>query len=160
MVAIEASSSALLMGDVTAGRAALTRATQANVDDDDLVYVALWLQLLERQAKEKPSSSEATTKALRSVKSGPSWTSKLAQWGLGKLDDAALVAGARDVSQRTEAAFYVAMRKHVQGDAQALLELERIAKGSAIQLVETHIAQELTAPTGRPPMGQPPATLP
>ena len=148
------------MTDVTAGRVALARAMQTSIDDDDLVYVALWVQLLERQVKEKSGGEDLTAKALRSIKTGPSWTSKLAQWGLGKLDDPSLLAHARDASQRVEAAFYVAMRKHVQGDPLAIAELQKIAKGPAIQLVETHIAQEMTALSGRVLVAQPALSLP
>ncbi|MBI5537248.1 MAG: hypothetical protein HY898_31290 [Deltaproteobacteria bacterium] len=160
MVAIEASSNALLVGDVAAGRAALAKAREVNIDEEDLVYVALWEQLLEKIAKEKPGASDAATKALQSVKKGLAWTSRLAQWGLGKIDDATLLASARDLAQRTEGAFYVAMRKHASGDASALAELQKIAKGPAIQLVETHIAQEMTAGSGRGSMGAPPVALP
>jgi cellulose synthase operon protein C len=160
MVAIEASSTALLMGDLPAARAALTKAMELNIDDDDLVYVALWVQLLEHVSKAKPAAEDPARKALESIPRSGSWTSALSDWGRGKLDDAALGARARDASQRTEAAFYAALRKWSQGDGQATRTLEAIAKGPAIQLVETHIAEELTVRPTLPASGPPPAPLP
>ena len=125
MVAVEAASDALLLGDVELGRTALRRATELDIDDEDLVYVALWVQLAERMSPKKPASDDTTQKALDKIKRGSSWSARLADWGAGKLDDQGLMAKARDLPQRTEAAFYVAMRKLASGDKTALDELSR-----------------------------------
>jgi tetratricopeptide (TPR) repeat protein len=160
LMAIEASSDALLLSDLAVGRAALTRAMEANIDHDDLVYVALWVQQLELTSKQKPAAEDATLKALKSIEPGLSWTSRLAQWGLGKLADAALLSSARDTAQRTEATFYVALRKSRSGDPQAMQELRSVATSPAIQLVETHIARELTLDRSAMATGAPPTALP
>ncbi|HEV8550026.1 MAG TPA: hypothetical protein VGQ57_13375, partial [Polyangiaceae bacterium] len=52
---------------------------------------------------------------------------------------------ARDAAQRTEALFYVAMRKRVTGDTSADAELDKVASSEAVNLVEIGIARDLAA---------------
>jgi tetratricopeptide (TPR) repeat protein len=157
-VLIEAAAMALLQGEVPAARKALRRAVGLEVGDEDVVYAALWVQLAERVAKSPPD--ETAARSLSSVRPGPSWISSLAEWGLGKIQDPVLVSRARDASQRAEAAFYVAMRKRAAADASADAELARIGRGPAIQLVETHIAHELTLAPALRSLGPSPTPLP
>jgi len=158
IVAIEAASDALLLKDPELGRTALRRALEVDADDEDLVYVALWVRLTEQMTAAKPAHDDAVEKALKSIERGTSWASKLADWSEGKLDDAALASGARDLPQKTEASFYAAMRKLAAGDRAVLPELARIARGNALQLVESRLAEELTAP--RVQLGSPGKPLP
>lgn len=158
VVSIEAASCALLLDDVSAGREAVRRSIALEIGDEDLVYAALWDQLLEQSQKANPNQTIA--KALASIHRGSSWISHLADWGERKIDDATLMSRARDLSQRSEAAFYIAMRKRAAGDPSAAQALERVARGPAIQLVETHIAQELNIPLASRFLGPPPTTLP
>ena len=98
--------------------------------------------------------------ALESVDGKAQWPSQLAAWGLGKLDDQALLARAKSESQRAEASFYATMRRRASGDATADSELSKLAQGLAIELVETHLARELTTPQSSRPWAPPAAPLP
>src|SRR5262249_17160883 len=48
---LDAARRALTRSDLPAARSAVQRAIEADLPSDDLVYVALWLQLLERKLK-------------------------------------------------------------------------------------------------------------
>jgi len=158
MALIETASAALLWGDGRPAREALLRTAAGDVEDEDLVYAALWLQLTER--KQGIRESDIVRNALTSISTNESWPSALAAWGLGKIDDKGLLARARNVSQRTEASFYAAMRRRSNGDTSADADLVRIANGPAIELVETHLSRELTTSSAPRPWGQPPVQLP
>ena len=157
-VAVEATSTALLLGDVKSGREWLRRATELGVEDEDLVYCALWIQLLEQTLK--TPREPLTTKTLQTIKPGLSWPSQLAAWGQGKIDDAHLQARARSVSEHADADFYVTMRKRAAGDPSAAAQLALVSRSPAVQLVETHIAQELTLLGSSRFLGPPPSPLP
>ncbi len=158
MALIETASSSLLWGDDRAAKDALQRSSADGVAEEDLVYAALWLQLTERKSGAKESSIVRDT--LSAVPSSEPWTAALAAWGLGKIDDQGLMSRARNESQRTEAAFYAAMRRRASGDASADAELARIARGPALDLVETHLSRELTTPAGPGAWGPPPVQFP
>jgi tetratricopeptide (TPR) repeat protein len=158
MIAIEATSSALLRGDVNAGREALRRAMTAGAEDEDLVYAALWLAL--SQTPQKAMTDDAVKQALDSAKRSGNWIGSLAVWGLGKIDDATLLSRAHNVVQRTEASFYIAARKRSAGDSTAKEGLQTVASGPAIELVETHLAREMLVNMPANSYGAPPQPLP
>ncbi len=157
-VLIEAASGALLRRDIEASKRALRLAQNSDVLDEDLVYAALWLSLAE--GAKVARMDQTLVQAFASIKKGSSWVSSLARWGEGSLDDKALVSRARTLVQQTEAAFYTSARRFLAGDAGARAELTRIARGPALDLVETHLARELTLPNSAKAFGPPPAPLP
>src|SRR5262249_52713714 len=69
---------AFVKGDLKAARDGLQRGLAADLDNDDLVYYALWVRLLERQLK-VPSDGAAERVLASAVDSGR-WTGKIAQF--------------------------------------------------------------------------------
>jgi len=107
------------------------------------VYIALWLGLLEKQLA--VPTDGAVEDAYAAMDEAPGWSGKLRAWGRGKLPDNELLGSARDAAQRTEALFYVTMRRRVSGDTSADSELEKVASSEAVNLVEIGIARDLLA---------------
>jgi len=138
----------ITLGDLTAARAAVQRAVEAGLPGEDLVYVAVWLQLLER--KLGVPSDGTVEEAYAAIDDTSGWPAKLRGWARGKLSDDELLASARDRAQRTEAIFYAAMNRHVRGGGDALPSLLEVAQSEAIDLVEVTIARDLVATQGRP----------
>lgn len=157
MALIEATATGLLYEDVRTGHKALED-TYGAANPEDVAYAALWVQLTELAAGD--TSDGVVKDALSTVDPGSGWVYYLAQFGLGELDDAGLLAKASNVVERTEASFYIAMRKHARGDASARQQLRQIADGPAVDLVETHIAQEITQSAPEGGWGPPPKPLP
>ena len=155
-LAIDNAARALVRKDVQAARAALTQALDANLDDEDVVYVALWLLLVEKATNTQPDGS--ATRALSRVKN-ERWLGRLASWGLGKLKDQELIAAARTPHQKTEALFYAAMARRIAGAIQESdASLREIANSPTIDLVEVRIAKELLDPPKPFPGGLPKGT--
>jgi tetratricopeptide (TPR) repeat protein len=141
---LDASRRALARGDLQAGREAVRRALEAGLPDEDLVYVALWLKLLEQRLGLPGDGT--VEEALAAVQSGRGWTAKLRAWGRGKLDDAGLLEAAKSRVERTEALFYTGMSQHAAGGGDvALRTLRDVASSEAIELVEVAIARDLLA---------------
>jgi cellulose synthase operon protein C len=146
---MDAARRGLTLSDLTIARRALERAVSGGMSGDDLVYPALWLQLLERKLRVPNSSAIEDAYAALDDKSG--WPSRLRAWANGRLSDAELLAAAKDRPQRTEAIFYAAMARHSQGNADAAKAgLEQVAKSEAIDLVEVSIARDLLAGYAKP----------
>jgi hypothetical protein len=141
---MDAARRGLTLSDLTVARKAVERAVSAGMTGDDLVYPALWLQLLEK--KLRVPSSGAVEDAYSAIDDSSGWPARLRSWATGRLTDAELLAAAKDRSQRTEAIFYAAMSRHAQGSAEdAKAGLEQVAKSEAIDLVEVSIARDLLA---------------
>lgn len=146
---MDAARRGLTLSDLTVARSAVERAVNAGMSDEDLVYPALWLQLLER--KLRVPSSGAVEDAYSAINDASGWPSRLRAWGTGRLNDAELLAAAKDRAQRTEAIFYAAMARHAQGSTEdAKAGLEQVAKSEAIDLVEVSIARDLLASYDKP----------
>jgi hypothetical protein len=146
---MDAARRGLTLSDLTVARTAVERAVSAGMSGDDLVYPALWLQLLEK--KLRVPSSGAVEDAYSGIDDKSGWPARLRAWATGKLTDAELLAAAKDRSQRTEAIFYAAMARHAQGspdDAKA--GFEQVVKSEAIDLVEVSIARDLLASYDKP----------
>ncbi|HEX5099433.1 MAG TPA: hypothetical protein VFV94_08025, partial [Polyangiaceae bacterium] len=139
----DAARRALTRRDLPSARTALARAVDANLPPDELVYIALWLGLLEKQLS--VPTDGAVEDAFAAMDDAPGWSGKLRAWGRGKLPDNDLVAAARDAAQRTEALFYTAMRRRAGGDSSADKALEKVASSEAVNLVEIGIARDLLA---------------
>ncbi len=140
---IDASRRALTRRDLSAARDAVHHAIDAQLSDEDIIYVALWLKLLEKQLN-VPSDGTAE-EAFATISDASGWPAKLRAWGRGHLDDQALVQAAQGTAQRTEAKFYAAMAKHANGQPDALPQLKEVAQSAAVDLVEVTIAKDLLA---------------
>jgi len=139
--------SALTSGDLRLARRATEAAQQFSLPSEDLVYIALWQTLLEKRLAEQhdPLPGRLLTEAT----DVEGWPATLRQFALGQLDAAALGQAARTTAERAEAAFYQALA--LQAGAPQTAELEKVARGPAIDLVEVRIAQDLVAAAaGRP----------
>lgn len=149
---LDAARRALVQSDLSAGRKAVRRAVDADLDDEDLVYAALWLKLLE--VKQHIAGDGETQEAFDAVDDSSGWPAKLKAWAGGKLTDAELLAQAHNFVQHTEALFYTAMLRAVAGDiAGAKPMLEQVAKSPAIELVEVAIAREMLVRQAKPTPG-------
>jgi hypothetical protein len=120
------------------------RAIEAGLASDEIVYVALWLQLLER--KFNAASDGTVEEAYATVEESSGWPAKLRAWARRKLSDNELIAAARSTSERTEASFYIAMNEQVAGKPGSAERLREVAKSPAIELMEVGIARDLLAP--------------
>ena len=146
---MDAARRGLILSDLTVARAAVERAVNAGMSGDDLVYPALWLQLLEK--KLRVPSSGAVEDAYSGINDKSGWPARLRAWATGRLNDAELLAAAKDRAQRTEAIFYAAMSRHAQGSAEAAKAgFEQVVKSEAIDLVEVSIARDLLAAYEKP----------
>lgn len=141
---LDASRRALTRGDLSAAREAVRQATDARLDDEDLVYVALWLRLLEKRLG--VTGDGTSEEALASIDDDSGWPARLAAWARGKLGDEGLLQAAKTRVQITEAKFYTAMARRASGEAEAALpKLREVANSEAIELVEVTIARDLLA---------------
>jgi len=139
---LDAARRALTLADLGAARRAAQRGVEAGLGSDDLVYVALWLELVEK--KLNVPSDGTVEEAFAAIDENAGWPAKLRAWARGKLSDQELTAAARSNSERTEALFYSAMLKFQTGHDSSK-DLERVAQSSAVDLVEVTIARDLLA---------------
>ncbi|HYQ43998.1 MAG TPA: hypothetical protein VER11_18580 [Polyangiaceae bacterium] len=144
---LDAARRALTHADLRASRRAAQRAVAANLPSEDLVYVALWLQLVER--KLNVPSDGTLEEAFAGVDENSGWPARLRAWARGKLSDQELANAARSASEKTEATFYAAMRK-LQAGSDSSKDLERVAQSPSIELVEVTIARDLLAMRNKP----------
>jgi tetratricopeptide (TPR) repeat protein len=133
---------AFVNGDLAAARAGLQRGIAADLDNEDLVYYALWVRLLERQ-RHATTDGVADRIFARAIDDA-AWIGRLAQFGAGVLQANDLIARAKTPSEKTEALFYVAMDRRAAGDAQgADSELRQVLDANGIDLMEVAIARDL-----------------
>ncbi|HWZ92407.1 MAG TPA: hypothetical protein VNW92_26260, partial [Polyangiaceae bacterium] len=144
---LDAARRALTHADLSAARRAAQRAVAAGLGSDDLVYVALWLQLVEK--KLNVPSDGTVEEAYAEIDDNAGWPAKLRAWARGKLTDQELANAAKSAGERTEAMFYVAMSK-LQSGSDTSKDLERVAQSPAIDLVEVTIARDLLAMRSKP----------
>jgi len=144
---LDAARRALTHADLRASRRAAQRAVAANLASEDLVYVALWLQLVEK--KLNVPSDGTVEEAYAGVDENSGWPARLRAWARGKISDQELASAARTASEKTEATFYAAMRT-LQTGADSSKDLERVAQSPAIDLVEVTIARDLLAMRNKP----------
>jgi hypothetical protein len=152
---LDSSRRALTHGDLRAARDSVRRAVSADLADEDTVYAALWLKLLEQRLK--VTSDGSADEALSQIDPGSGWVATLAAWGRGKLSAQALLRSAKNRIQRVEATFYTAMSN--PGDAGAFDKLKEVALSEAIQLVEVTIARDLLASRQKHPKPKLPANV-
>jgi hypothetical protein len=153
---LDAARRALTHADLGAARRAAQRAVAAGLGSDDLVYVALWLQLVEK--KLNVPSDGTVEEAYAEIDDNAGWPAKLRAWARGKLSDQDLATAARTAPERTEATFYVAMAT-LQSGSDTSKDLERVADSPAVDLVEVTIARDLLAMRAKAPEYKLPANL-
>jgi hypothetical protein len=129
--------------DLPAARKALAHAVDASLPADELVYIALWLELLEQKLGVPTDGS--VEDAFAAMDEAPGWSGKLRAWARKKLSDGELLAAARDPAQRTEALFYTTMARRAAGDTSTDAELQKVAASEAVNLVEIGMARDLLA---------------
>ncbi len=141
---LDAARRALVLGDLNAGRQAMHWALEWDLDDQDLIYAALWVKLLNERVG--ASSDGSVEEALARVDSDGTWHGSLRDWARGTITDEQLLGRADSAVQKVEARFYVALTKHF-GDRkkQSLEPLEAVASSEAIELVEVRMARDLLA---------------
>lgn len=132
----------VVRSDLKTGRESFARAVASDLAPEDLVYMAMWVRILERTHRAKPDG--AVDKVLAASLDDPRWVGKIAAFGAGKIAGAALVAEAKTESQKAEALFYTAMDRRSVGDAKGSEDaLRKVASSSGLDLVEVQIAQEI-----------------
>jgi tetratricopeptide (TPR) repeat protein len=152
---LDSSRRALTLGDLRAARDSVRRAVSADLADEDTVYAALWLKLLEQRLA--VTSDGTAEEALASIDSSNAWVSKLTAWGRGKLTAQELIGQAGTRIERVEATFYTAMSG--PNDERSLEKLREVAHSEAIQLVEVTIARDLLASRQKLPRPKLPANV-
>ncbi len=140
---LDASRRALTQGDLQTARQAVRQGIDAGLPDADLVYIALWLRLVEKKAG--VAGDGTAEEAFSNIDEDSGWPARLALWGRGKIDDDALIKSAHTRPQQTEAKFYTAMSRRMKDEAEALRQLKEVAKSEAIELVEVTIARDLVS---------------
>ncbi|HSQ65374.1 MAG TPA: hypothetical protein VLM85_19280 [Polyangiaceae bacterium] len=148
-----AGSRALVRGDLAAARDTLSHAVGADLDDEDVVYYALWERAVERQTR-APSDGVAE-RVFASIPSDRGWASKLAAFGAGRLRAEDLLAAATSPSKKAEALFYAALDKRLSDRPAADELLKQVAAGPGVDLIESDVARQLLAPMAplQPPAG-------
>jgi hypothetical protein len=144
---LDSSRRALTLGDLRAARDSVRRAVSADLADEDTVYAALWLKLLEQRLR--VTSDGTAEEALQKIDATTGWVGKLAAWGRGRLSAQELLKQAVSPVERVEATFYAAMSG--PSDEHSLERLKEVASSEAIQLVEVTIARDLLASRAKLP---------
>jgi hypothetical protein len=139
---LDTSRRALTLGDLRTARDSVRRAVSADLADEDTVYAALWLKLLEQRLRvQSDGTAEEALAKIDAPATG--WVAKLAAWGRGRLSAQDLLRQATSRVEQVEATFYVAMSN--PGDEHAVDKLREVAGSEAIDLVEVTIARDLLA---------------
>ena len=144
---------AFVRGDLASAREGLQRALTADLADDDLVYFALWVRLLERQLRQ-PTDGTAD-RVFASVNEDSRWVATLARFGEGKIKGDELMARAKTPIQKYEALFYAAMDHRAAGDTKGGDDLLRqVVAGTGLELSEVALARDMLDP-GKSQVGGP-----
>jgi tetratricopeptide (TPR) repeat protein len=137
---------AFVRGDLAVARGGLQRALSADLDDDDLVYFALWVRLLERQLRVPTDGTP--DRVFVSVPDDARWVATLARFGEGKLKGDDLVGRASTPIQKYEALFYAALDHRAAGDTKGGDDLLRqVVAGTGVELSEVTLARDILDPS-------------
>jgi len=138
---------AFVRKDLLAAHDGLARAVASELGDDELVYYALWVHLLEKQLKKSEARRGADSTAARVFASIPDdghWIGKLAAFGAGKIPASQLVGLAKTKAEKTEAAFYQLMDARAENAPDPNnAGLRAVLRGDGVELMEAVIAREL-----------------
>ena len=133
---------AFVRGDIAGARDGLKRGIAADLENEDLVYYALWVRLLEKQLH--TPTDGAADRVFTTVPDDGRWIAKLALFGNGKLKAEDLVLAAKTPAQKTEALFYEAMDRRAAGDAKSADDfLRQVVAGPGVQLQEVTMARDI-----------------
>ncbi len=142
MTLLETGRQALTRRDLVAAREATRRAIVAKLSDEDLIYVTVWLMLLERDLQVASDGTVAV--ALAMMSESTTWPGLLRAWARGKLSSEELVRAAKGPIERTEAEFYVTLAKRGSVPiSETEAGLSKVADSVAIELVEVAVARDL-----------------
>jgi tetratricopeptide (TPR) repeat protein len=137
---------AFVRGDLALARDGLARAVTVDLSDDDLVYFALWVRLLEKQLR--VPSDGTPDRVFVSMPEDGRWVATLAQFGEGKLKGDELIARASTPIQKYEALFYAAMDHRAAGDTKGGDDLLRqVVAGTGLELSEVTLARDILDPS-------------
>jgi hypothetical protein len=137
---------AFVRGDLAAAREGLQRALTADLDDDDLVYFALWVRLVERQLR--VPTDGLPDRVFSAVPDDGRWVATLAHFGEGKVKGDELLVHAKTPIQKYEALFYAAIDRKAAGDTKGGDELLRqVVAGTGLELSEVALARDMLDPT-------------
>lgn len=129
---------ALTLGDVRLARLATQSAIDFGLPAENLIYIALWQQLLE--SRSSTTRDGLSREVLSRAEKARGWLGTLRKFGLGEIPQEQLSAAASGIPERAEADFYQAL-SGPQGDS----ALNEIAASPAVDLIEVRIAQDLVA---------------
>ena len=137
---------AFVRGDIASAREGLQRALGTGLDDDDLVYFALWVRLLERQLH--APTDGVPDRVFTSVRDESRWVATLAHFGAGRIKGDDLIARASTPIQKYEALFYDAMDHRAAGDTKGGDDLLRqVVAGTGLELSEVSLARDMLDPS-------------
>jgi len=137
---------AFVRRDLLAAKDGLTRAIAAELGDDEIVYYALWVHLLEKQLAKPGDHRQDMTVAhvFASIPDDGHWVGKLAAFGAGKLPASQLAGLAKTKAEKTEAAFYQVMDARGGSPTDPNdAGLRTVVQGDGVDLMEAVIAREL-----------------
>ncbi len=141
---LDAARRALMLSDLEAGRRIMRDALDSDLDEQDLVYTALWVKLLHE--KVGAASDGSYEEALARIDAPGTWAGQLRDWARGHATGEQLLARATTPVQQIEAKFYIALSAHLRQPGPATLaELQAVATSPAIELVEVRIARDFVA---------------
>lgn len=133
---------AFVRGDLAAARDGLQRAVAVDLHEDDLVYFALWVRLLERQLRVPTDGTP--DRVFVSVPDDARWVAALARFGEGKIKSDELIAHASTAIQKYEALFYAAMDHRAAGDTKGGDDmLRQVVAGTGVELSEVSLARDM-----------------
>jgi tetratricopeptide (TPR) repeat protein len=133
---------AFVRADLSTAREGLQRAVNADLEEDDLVYFALWVRLLERQLR--VPAEGVPDRVFASVPDDGRWVATLARFGEGKLKVDELLGRAKTPIQKYEALFYAAMDHRASGDTKGGDDLLRqVVAGTGLELSEVTLARDI-----------------
>ena len=134
---------AFVKGDLASAQDGLQRGIAADLENEDLVYYALWVRLLERQ-RHVADATASPTASSRAPSTTPGGSAGWPAFGAGLTKAEALIASAKTPAEKTEALFYVAMDRRAAGDAQgANSGLRQVLDAGGIDLMEVAITRDL-----------------
>ena len=114
------------------------------------VYFTLWIQFIAARADQEPLAEH--TELLRRLSLSSNWWGKLASFGAGDLDYAALTTVASSLGEETEALYYEATRLYIVGErVEAKEQFERVLKTNMVSFYEFEMARKLLIEESRVP---------
>lgn len=133
---------ALLRGDLPSGRDGLKRAVAADLEEEDLIYLALWVRFLEKQLH--ATTDGGSERVFSSILDDGRWIGRLAAFGGGRIKADELVSSAKTPAQKTEALFYAALDRRASGDARgAESTLKQVLTAGGVDLMEVSLTRDL-----------------